>query len=159
MKKFLSFLVLSAFLAFGSLSWAADSDTQDVYCELKPITVFSVSGNPGPLIIDQANPSEDPQPVTDSSTTYSFSNNVPGKKIVGKINSAMPQYTKLEINLNAPPDATSLGWVELSDTNQNLVTGINRRKGSYTIFYRFSAQIEAEPFSTTKTVTLTMTDN
>jgi len=158
-KKFLLFLALSVLLAFGNLALAADSDTQDVYCELKPITVFSVSGNPGSLIIDQANPSEDPQPVTDGSTWYSFSNNVTNKKIVGKINSAMPQYTKLEIKLNAPPDATSLGWVELSETNSNLVTGINRRKGSETIFYRFSAQIEAEPFSTTKTVTLTMMDN
>jgi len=70
---------------------AADSDTQDVYCELKPITVFSVSGTLGPLIIDQANPSEDPQPVTDGSTWHNFSNTVPNKKIVGKINSAMPQ--------------------------------------------------------------------
>jgi hypothetical protein len=43
--------------------------------------------------------------------------------------------------------------------NQNLVTGINRRKKSQTLFYRFLAHIEAEPFSPTKTVTLTITDN
>jgi hypothetical protein len=90
-EKVISLLLFASPLLFGSLAVAADSDTQDVYCELKPITVFSVSGTLGPLIIDQANPSEDPQPVTDGSTWHNFSNTVPNKKIVGKINSAMPQ--------------------------------------------------------------------
>ncbi len=159
MKKvrMLAALAIGFVLAFASASMADNPyDTQEVYVELKPITVFSVSGNPGQLIIDTANPAEDPQPATDGTTWYSFSNNVPNKKIVGKFDSAMPSGTKLEIKLNAPPDGQSMDWVELSTTDQDLVTGINRRKGSETIFYRFSASIEAEPFSDTKTVTLTM---
>ncbi len=157
-KKLLLVLLVGLFVCAGS-AMAGNQAQQTVSFQIDAINEISVSGNPGTLVINSATAGQDPDPDEDTSTTYSITTNQEGKKIVGKINSAMPSYTKLEINLAAPTGAESEGDVELGTSDQDLVTGISKLSESgKQITYRFSAQAEAGTLNGQRTVTLTLTD-
>lgn len=160
MKRFLLVLVVLSFIFNFSLAMAVPPNQaeQDIQMEIKAINTISVSGNPQKLIIDYAEPGQNPDSATDDTTTYSVSTNGSNKKIVGSINAAMPDYTGLKIRLEAPAGASSAGQVILSTTNQDLVTGISKLRASgLGISYEFFAQIEAEPQEINRTVTLILT--
>jgi hypothetical protein len=119
-----------------------------------------VSGNPPTLTINTATAGQQPDEVSDSSTTYSVTTNGSNKKITGALDSNMPQYTTLKANLAAPTGGTSAGDVTLSATSSNLVTGISTlAEQGKTITYKFSAQPEAgTSINDSRVVTFTLTD-
>lgn len=160
MKKILIFVFGLAFILGAGLAWAdpPNQDSQEVQMEIKAINTFVVSGNPQKLEIDYAEPGQDPEPAYDQTTTYSISTNGNNKKIVASLNQAMPDYTALKVQLAAPQGATSAGYVTLGTSAQDLVTGISKKRASgLEISYEFSAQIEAEPQSFSRTVTFVLT--
>jgi hypothetical protein len=138
---------------------AGNTAQQTVSFQITSINEIAVSGNPGQLVVSASNAGEDPDPATDDTTSYSVTTNGEFKKVVGKIDSAMPQYTKLEVQLAAPTGGSSTGYVELGVSDQNLVTGISKLSESgKTITYKFSAQAEAGTLTGQRTVTFTLTD-
>ncbi len=160
MRRLLAVLVAGLFILAAGVAMAGNTAQQTVNFQINGINEISVSGNPGTLTISSATAGQDPDPAEDTSTTYSVTTNQENKKIVGKINQAMPQYTKLEIQLAAPTGGSSAGYVELGESDQNLVTGISKLSESgKQISYKFSAQAEAGTLSGQRTVTLTLTDN
>lgn len=128
--------------------------------EVKPLTDISVDKDPQPLVIDTAVAGEDPTPVSDSSTSYSFSTNGSAKKITAVLNQKLPDYTRLTIKLAAPPGGSSLGEVELNTNPVELVAGIGRKKAkNLNITYTFydDARSGVIPPTMLK-VTFTVTD-
>jgi len=159
MKKLFVVLVIGLFVFVSGQAMAGNTAQQTVSFQITAINEIAVSGNPGQLVVNASNAGEDPDPATDDTTSYSVTTNGELKKIVGKIDSAMPSNTKLEAQLAATTGGSSAGYVELGELDQNLVTGISLLSESgKTITYRFSAQAEAGTLSGQRTVTFTLTD-
>lgn len=159
MKKLFVVLVAGLFVFVSGQAMAGNTAQQTVSFQITAINEIAVSGNPGQLVVNASNAGEDPDPATDDTTSYSVTTNGELKKIVGKIDSAMPSNTKLEAQLAATTGGSSAGYVELGELDQNLVTGISLLSESgKTITYRFSAQAEAGTLSGQRTVTFTLTD-
>lgn len=139
---------------------AANTASQTVTIQVSGVNEMSVSGNPGALTVSTATAGSQPDAATDSSTSYNITTNGTGKKITGALNSAMPAGTTLSLALTAPAGGASSGAVNLTTSTQNLVTGISQVASSgHGITYSFGATVAAgEIASTTRTVTLTLTD-
>jgi len=160
-KKLLTpVIAIIAIVCCAGLAFAASSSSQTVGVQVSAITEISVSGNPGALNVATATAGQDPDEVSDATTTYSITTNRDNLKITGALNTAMPTGTTLKLNLEAPTGATSAGDVSMSATAADLVTGITKKKGSsLQVTYKLSATVEAGVVSTTsKTVTLTLTN-
>jgi len=165
MKKAILFPILFSLLLFD-YSFAGSEAYQSISYSIFPINEIWVSGNPSALTISQAQAGEDPEEVSDSSTTYTVVTNEGGyvspakpKRITGKINLAMPEHTQLIVNLQAPVDGYSEGDIGLEENSQNLVTGILSPGDGLTITYKFRATAEAGTLSGTRTVTFTLLDD
>lgn len=131
-------------------------------CACSPLCAdsISVSGDPGPFVINYAIAGSQPTFATDATTTYSIQITPNNRKITGELDSAMPANTELWITLEAPTGATSMGEVILSTTPQALVTNIPHHtdEGGLGITYTFHANVAAGVIpSTSRTVTLTIT--
>ncbi len=146
-------------LAMAGIGRAGNTATQTVTFEILPINELAVSGSPATLTVSTATAGSEPNAATNATTTYRITTNVTGKKITGKIDSAMPSGTTLQINLAAPTGGTSAGDVTLSTTDQDLVTGLTLSLVTgETITYTFSATTEAGTLTAeSRTVTLTLT--
>jgi len=160
MRKWIALLVtLILMLAANSLAIGGTTANQTVTYKVQAIDQISVSGDPGPLIINTATAGQQPTDATDTSTTYAITTNGTGKKITGAIDTAMPTGVTLKINLLAPTGATSAGNVVLGIIAADLVTGISQvAESGLTITYTLSATVAATPGSGTRTVTLTIVD-
>lgn len=129
-----------------------------VPCLLFP-DALSLSGSPSVLTINSAIAGQQPNSVTNTSTTYSVTTTILVKVITGKIQSNMPSGVTLQVSLAAPAGATSLGLVSMTSVAQNLVTGIptNTTANVKTVTYSLSATVNAAQVSNaTKTLTLTL---
>jgi len=105
-----------------------------------------LSGDPPPLVVVGAVAGSQPAPVTDATTTYAVSN--PNRRqmmqILARLDAPLPPGVTLEITLEAPPGATSLGPVALTVANQPVVVGVPQ--GSWSglrITYRLTAAVSA----------------
>ena len=149
-------LILPAFAGANHLDNVAH---QTVTFQVSPISELSVSGNPGLLHVIQAVAGSEPTDVDDASTTYSLTCNEEDRKITARLDDPMPSGMELMLELAAPPGATSLGFVALSGTDQNIVTGIDGVcETGKTITYRCCADADAGVIvSDSRTVTLTLT--
>ncbi len=155
------FLLLVA--ASGEL-WAqsdGSSATQSVTIEVKPITKISVTGNPSPLIINDAQAGSNLSSVSDNNSNYSLTTNLDNMKIVASINEGMPAGTKLMVKLSSSK-AASVGTVDLSGaiTPVDVVTGIGRCSDvNQSISYTFAANADVgEVPVQSRVVTLTLTN-
>ena len=94
------------------------------------------------------------------STTYAITNNAGSKKIVGKIDTAMPSNTTLRVTAAAPASGASAGAVVLSASNQDLVNAIGAvDQTGVNLSFVLSANVNAALVnSATKTLTLTVVD-
>lgn len=94
------------------------------------------------------------------STTYTVTNTIGTKKLVGRLSTAMPSNTTLQIQLAAPSGATSAGVVTLTASDQNLVTGIGLvSEVGLDMTFTLSATVQAGLLSPgTRTLTLTLVD-
>jgi hypothetical protein len=157
MKPVARVVVVAAVLAvICSAAMAASSTTQVVTINVSNINEISVSAAVT-LTIATATAGADPDSVTNNATTYSITTNGSGKKIAGKIDSAMPTGLTLSANLAAPTGGTSVGYVSLTATNQDLVTGITKVKGTPGITLKLDATPAADPTVTAITRTITYT--
>jgi hypothetical protein len=165
-RKFV-FLLSAAAVCFllgtGTASAQPASDTAVVTYEVQSITQINLSGAASVTIVagtaGQGLPS-----VTDSSgVKYDITNNAgtDSRKLVGKINTAMPANTTLSVNVTAPSGATSQGFVALTDSDQALVTGIdNVNETTVAISFKLDATVAAGVVaSATKTFTMTIIES
>jgi hypothetical protein len=150
---------LAVLLTFGS-ALAANTDNQTVTLQVSAINEIAVSGDPGALVVSTATAGAEPDTATDNSTDYDITTNESNKRITGVLDSAVPANTELYIFLAAPTGGTSAGDVQLTTTAADLVTGISTlAESNHTITYKYYASIAAGIVaSTTRTVTLTLTD-
>ena len=147
-------------LGTGTASAQPTQDTAIVTYEVASITQLSLTGAASVKIVagtaGQGLPS-----VTDSTgVTYDITNNAgeDSKKLIGKINTVMPDNTVLSVNVTAPSGALSEGFVALTDSDQDLVTGIdNVNETGVAISFKLDATVAAGVIaSATKTFTMTV---
>jgi hypothetical protein len=121
---------------------------------------FTVPSSPAKMTITTAVAGSQPTSVTNAVTTYNVrvKNNQGIKKIVARINAAMPAGTTLQLSMAPPVGATSPGPVSLTTVNQDIVNNIANVNPTVTlpITYTFSATVAAGVVSSWRTVTLTM---
>lgn len=146
-------------LTLGS-ALAANTDNQTVTLQVTAINEIAVSGDPGALIVNTATAGAEPDTATDNSTDYDITTNESNKRITGVLDAAVPANTELYVFLVAPTGATSAGDVQLTTSAADLVTGITTlAETNRTITYKYYASVAAGVVaSTTRTVTLTLTD-
>jgi len=136
----------------------AQTGTTPVTFSFQAIDEIAVTGSPT-LTINSAVAGQQPQPVVDTTSRYSISTNGTNKRISASIDKQLPANTTLEIRLAAPASGTSTGYMTLSTTPVDVVTGINNAaSANRTITYRFSATTAAGVVSDSCTVTLTLSD-
>jgi hypothetical protein len=154
----LAMVVLSTMLAVNA--FAATYANQTITFEIMEISQISVSDNPGPLVISLLDEFGDLVSATDATTTYDITTNEVSQRITGELSSSMPDYTTLEVALDAPTGGDSYGQVVLTTSPQYLVTGISTlSETELTIGYEFSATIAAQHIHESyRTVTLTIAD-
>ena len=152
-------LVLAALIP--AQMFGQGSAAQSVTLQVQPVTKLGVSGNPGSLVISDAQAGVSEMSVEDNSTAYSLTTNLDNMKIVASIDSPMPAGTRLLMNL-ASSGGTSAGLVEVSNATLpvDVVTGIGKgAQVSQSIAYVFSADAEVGGIpSQTRTITLTLTN-
>lgn len=92
-------------------------------------STLTLSGAPAPLVVSIALAGNAPEPVTESTTTYTLSATDVTSRITARLDTALPPGVTLRVRLAAPPGATSSGPVVLSTTEQDVLRGIPA--GSY----------------------------
>ncbi|MGI6078906.1 MAG: hypothetical protein ACOYCB_12270 [Fastidiosipilaceae bacterium] len=157
-KALVLFLVMSlAVFGFVAMAQASNTATQTVTFQVQAINEISLGEDPDPLIISTATAGSKPDSAQGTST-YAFTTNEEGKKITAKIDTAMPMGTDLYVELEAPTGGTSSGQVELTTTDNDVVTGIEHvAESGKTITYTFSADPTADVMESTATTTVTFT--
>lgn len=122
------------------------------------IDAISVSGNPPTLLVNTATAGSQPNLATDTSTTCTIETVIGTRRITGSINSNMPKNVVLQVSIQAPSGATSLGLVSLSTTATNLLLGITALLPvAVTLTYRLTVNVSVAPTSASRTVTFTIT--
>jgi hypothetical protein len=142
----IAWLLTAAFLCFASVAARAAS-LVEIASDVN-LTVNTVNSVGGPLANDS------------DSTTYTIVNATGTKKLVGRLSSAMPSDTTLQVHLAAPTGAISAGTVTLTASDQNLVTGIGVViESGLDMTFTLSATVRASLVNAgSRTLTLTLVD-
>lgn len=119
---------------------------------------LSLSGNPSALTISTATAGQQPNSVSNSSTSYGVITTNTVRRITGSLSSNMPSGVTLQVQLAASSGATSAGSVTMTTTATNLVTSISKNTTAplLTVTYTLSATAAAAHVSNA-TVVLTLT--
>jgi len=161
MRKQLTLAIATTVLlaGFGSGVASAQTDSSTVTYTVSPVTLIEIASDVS-LTIDSVNSVGGGLANDTDSTTYAITNNAGAKKLVGKLNAAMPDNTTLSLQASAPAGAASAGAVTLSNSNQDLVTGIGAvNQSGISIVFTLSATVNAQLVNAgTKTLTLTLVD-
>ena len=107
-KHLYSFVFIFIVVFLQSSAHGAQIGTTAVTFTFQAIDEIAVTGSPT-LTINSAIAGQQPQPVVNTSSTYSISTNGTNKRITVSINKQMPANTTLEIQLTAPGSGTSTG--------------------------------------------------
>jgi hypothetical protein len=150
--------VALALVAFGAVSAQAQIATQTVAFQVNAINQIAFTGSPS-LTITTAVAGSAPTSVTDASASWAVTSNQSSAKITASIPTAMPTGLTLSSNLTAPTGGTSAGFLALSATAVDLVTGITKiAQGSLGVSYKLDATAAAGVVaSSTRIVTYTIT--
>jgi len=165
MKKFVAPVLAVVFaLAFSGVAMAGNpgsSANQTVGFEVGPIAELSVSGNPGLLNVHTATAGEQPDPATDTSTTYAVTSNLSRARILASLDANMPSHVELDLHLDGAGVGFSFGWVPLSEFGQTVLWDIEPvASGGHEIDYRLLAAADASViFDGSRTVTLTLVND
>lgn len=156
LKIFFPLYLLSFF--FVDSTSAATTANATVTFTITALDAITVSGSPGPLVVNDAVAGNPPTADIDTATTYAVTTNNTSRRVTGRINTAMPTGLTLSVALAAPTGATSTGNITLTTTAVSLVTGITRlAQGALTITYQLAATVSAAQVSgLTRTVTYTI---
>jgi hypothetical protein len=108
---------------------------------------IALNGTPSPLVVAGAVAGAQPESVTDATTTYDVTNSSPTQsaRILARLDAPLPAGVTLEITLEAPPGATSLGPVALTVADQPVVVGVPPQGGGtgLRVTYRLTAMVSA----------------
>jgi hypothetical protein len=162
MRKLLALLILTIGLLAGFSGVASaqsNSDSSTVTYTISAVTLVEIAGDVN-LTIDSATSVGGGLASDSDSTTYAVTNNAGAKKLVGRLSATMPANTTLSVNAAAPAGGTSAGAVTMTDSNQNLVTGIGSvSQAGMNLGFTLSATINASLVNAgTKQLTLTLVD-
>lgn len=158
--------VVLCLLLLAAPAWAggqASMAEQTLLVGVAPIQALAIHGADNPIVLDIATvePGEVPT-VSATGGTYAITSNAPLLHLRGQIQSDLPDGLVLEILLAAPPGATPVGWVALSQDPEVLVADIGPvATNSMNIQYRLTAKPDAQalfPFYETINVIFTLTD-
>jgi hypothetical protein len=161
MKKLLICLsVLGLIFGVRDLTMAGSTAQQTIGFGVDRIREISVSGNPPTLKVNTSTGGQQPDEVSDSSTTYNITftmrhNGPRGMHLCVELEDEdMPPYTRLKVNLAAPPGATSTGDVTLRLWEcLEAVSGVWSVVGAnLPITYKFYASPQAGEVSGTRTI-------
>jgi hypothetical protein len=161
MKKIASTLAATAVCCcLGAGTAWAQSASATVTFEVQEVFLLNLNGSAS-LTINTANIGTGLIDAVDlTGMSYDITSNcaADNPKIVGRISAAMPANTSLSVNVAAPSGAVSEGWVVLSDSDQDLVTGIgNLNQLGLAIGFKLSASVAAgEVPSDSRTFTMTI---
>jgi len=135
----------------------AQTATQTVTFAVNAINQIAFTGAPS-LTITTAVAGSAPTSVTDATASWAVTTNQTGAKITASI-PAMPAGLTLSASLAAPTGGTSAGFLALSATAVDLVTGITKlAQGSLGVSYKLDATAAAGVVtSATRVVTYTIT--
>ena len=136
---------------------ATSTTTQTVTFAVNAINQIAFTGAPS-LTITTASAGSAPTSVTDATATWAVTTNQTGAKITASI-PAMPSGLTLSASLAAPAAATSAGFLALSATAVDLVTGITKlAQASLGVSYKLDATpLAGVVTSATRVVTYTIT--
>lgn len=136
--------------------------TVSVEYQVDPISVIQLSGAPPKLTITAAQAGSAPTAVSNATTTWAVTNNVPGMKVVGELGGgALPLGVSLYATLQAPTSGgtSSTGAQKLiNGTAKDLITGIGLvNQGNLTVTWQLEALTVAGVVSAgSRQVTLTI---
>jgi hypothetical protein len=157
-----AFLICFCTLMLSGLAFAGNSDTITVNYEVQAINEINIDGAAVNLTINSATAGAQPDQVTDS-TTYDITTNCAdnGKKLTAAIDTAMPANVTLRLNMTAPGGAVSAGAVVMTDSDADVVTGIDAvAQANINMTFTLDAMVGAHVVgSASKTLTLTLTDS
>lgn len=158
MNKYYAITLGTLFFSCNASLAATNVATQTVTFSIDPIAEISVSGDPAPLTTTSATAGSNPSDAMETSTFYAVTTNGSSEKVTVAIDSPMPTGTMLCINATPPTGATSMGDVDLSTSNQNLITGISKvAQANLQITYLFESTVAAGILpSTSRIVTFTL---
>lgn len=125
-------LVLGLVVLGSGMASAQTSDTATVTYEVQAVTLLDLDGS-GSVVINTGTVGVSLTDAIDSSgVTYDITNNAGdnSKKLVGKVSAAPTSPTVLSVNVTAPSGATSAGYIDLTTTDQDLVTAIDNVQAS-----------------------------
>jgi len=160
MKLLTALMVVCVILGLTGGAIAGNSATTTIVVRVLEINELSMDGSIS-LIIDSAVAGQKPDDAVDTAT-YNITTNGSNKRITGRINTVMPDGVTLSVNVAAPINSgSSKGFVELTSTDADLVTGITRvAESGLDMTFRLSASLPVRIVSQTSTiVTLTVTDD
>ncbi len=137
------------------------SATQTLALVVKPIAVFSVTGDPQPMVITTTGAGTEIMTAEDRSTRFTMTTNTTGRRIAVSLNAPMPVGTKLMIRL-ADGTGTSNGMVDLSNALTPVTAVSDLQPGlaaDQEIAYTFLAEATAGPVPPqSRTITFTVTE-
>ncbi|MFA5104584.1 MAG: hypothetical protein WC527_05360 [Candidatus Margulisiibacteriota bacterium] len=133
------------------------TDTQLINICIPYILRLTVDPDSVNLAIDCHDLGPDGYGSATATGTYHVATNMSNQKITGKINTAMPAGTVLKTTLSAVPGSTSLGQKVLTTVPVNLVQGITKVNGTGSINYLLEATYVADPTTTSRIATYTIT--
>ena len=157
-------VLLAGALTGSALGGTTDSHT--VAITLQEIAELACSGSPSTLVLSNVSttPGSLPAPVTDATTSLSWTSSVASgmtRKITASLDSNYPAGIVLKATLAKPAgsNGTSSGQKTLSDTTQDMFTGIAGEPctGATITFEASLASIVAPVSSESKILTWTLT--
>ena len=161
MKRLKIFFVAVALtLVSGGAVCGGEIASHAVTFNFQEINEIDITGSPS-LTINSAVAGEQPENAIDSSSICAITTNGANKRITASIDTAIPAYVTLKVNVAAPSGSgTSQGDVSLTTSASDVVTGISHlADSSLTITYKLSATVQAGVIPTdTRTVTFTLSD-
>ena len=165
MKITISCLVVLAFIfGISGLTMAGDKAAQVLMVNVQVINKVSVRGAPGVVGVGTSALGQRSKVTKDDSLSYSITvSGTDNVTITGKINSPMPDGTALYIKPATLKGATNQSNVNLSTTEQDLLTEITKRikddtPVTYSFTYSFvAAEGAGEVRQQTRPVMVTLT--
>jgi hypothetical protein len=139
--------------AFGSTSQAVTFSVQAVN-EIAIARDLSITGIKTVTVNSQS------IKVINAISTYLITTNEENKKITGVLNTILPKDSRLNISVEAPTGAISVGGVDLKNVPTDLVVGVSKvAEAEKVITYTFSAPVSTRlDTSLSQMVTLTITN-
>jgi hypothetical protein len=143
-------------MALASLALAADNDNHQVTVTVNDINELAVTGGDITLTISAATAGQNPNQATNATCGLQWTVNTTDKKITVATNQASFAHA-LRVQATSVSGGTSAGEVNISDTAQDLVTGVATTLGNCTLSYRATATAAQGTQSVAHTITYTIT--